>query len=251
MMRSIITTQWYRECLDQRSLLFYSIWREALRQFAPHTPILLVHNGGPSNPPYTDVEVVRGVNLVEHERGGFGHSYNCWRSMCYGWEIAQSRGYDCAIYISQNLIVGAPFVEQCAVALRDADVLYNRGSLGHNLAFTEYMAVNPQRTGRLTEMKYQREMILLEGMVPAWCFELKLREGGFPVLWRRRDAEYRSSDTCLYFSSRPELAAEVTGCRHQAPTPQIPYLPLSDALRFAAEHGIRTSGKTPEDSLSR
>lgn len=211
---SIIVTQWFRETLDEDARLFYKIWREALRKFCGEIPILLIHNGGPTDPPYDDVEIVPAVGMVPHERDAFGHWHNCWRSMCYGWELSAKRGKSAAIFISQNLIVGTSFVRECEDALLDADVLINLGCLAPELAFTEYMAVNPVSCGELLKKEYTQEMPLLEGMVPVWIHELRLREKSFPKLWRLRDSPLNSNDTYLH------------------------HLPVSDAVTFAAVKGI-------------
>jgi hypothetical protein len=210
-----IVTQWYREELNDESRRFYALWRQALRRFAPDVPILLIDNGGPTRPPYADVEVVPAVDMLPHERGRFSHYYNCWRSMSYAWELSRLRGIRCSIFISQNLIPGIPFTKECAEALSSADILFNTGCLGPGLAYTEYVAVNPQTTEALTRIRYAEGMALLEGMLPIWSFQLKLREAPFPGFHRLRDAPFDPQDTFAH------------------------HLPFADVLTFAHLRGIR------------
>ena len=212
-----VVTQWYRETLDNDALTFYSIWRNALRKFAPDVPIMMIHNGGPTEPPFSDIEIVPAIGMAPHERGAFGHYHNCWKSMTYAWELSRLRGISCSVFIGQNLIVGVPFVEDCARALLNADILFNTGCLGPGLAFTEYIAVNPMRTEALSKEIYRKDMVLLEAMLPIWSNRHRLREAPFPNLWRPRDVDFDPVHTFAY------------------------HLGLKDVLKFAAQREIPIS----------
>lgn len=206
-MRTVILSQWYRE--EGYPLWTYRIWREALRKFAPGVPIVIVHNGGPTDPPYGDVEVVPAVEMEPHGRGTPQHYRNCWRSMAHGWSRLADAGITCAPFIGQNLVVGAQFAEECERLLADNDVLYNTGCLNPGWAFTEYMAVNPMACRSVFDRRLDHGH--LEGRVVEWFSGL--RRAPFPGLWKHRDAPLLDTDTAFFHGSHEELRrfAELRG----------------------------------------
>jgi hypothetical protein len=207
-----ILSQWYRE--DFKGWRRYGYWRSALRKYAPDVPILLIDNGGPTRPPYHDVEVIPAVEMVEHGRGTPGHYANCWRSMAYGMEVLAGRGVEHVIFIGQNLIVGTEFVEACVKNLVDAPILANPGCLDSSKAFyTEYLAARPAECRELWDVRLPLATgIILEVVLPYWCRAVELPIGPFPRLRRARTGPVRPTDTFLFHNSLTEIE-EFCGAR--------------------------------------
>lgn len=203
-LNTFILSQWYREEGVEGDDWFYPLWRRALHKYAPNVPVLIVHNGGPTMPPYEDVEVIDAIDMLPHGRGTKNHYYNCWRSQTYGFEFLRKRGVENVIFIGQNLIVGTEFVEECIESLKTADILYNTGCMVPQGAFTEYMAVKPERCRNLSAFQLSREVFqMLELVLPWWCQELNLRVAPFPKLHKLRDQPIGPNDT-FCFHSKPE-----------------------------------------------
>jgi len=202
-----IVSQWYRE-EETFDLRLCQLWRAGLRRYAPDIPILVVHNGGATDPPYDDVTIIPAVDMKEHGRGSPGHYYNCWRSMCHGFETLRLWGVRTGLFIGQNLVVGAHFAEECDTALEGHDVLLNLGCLAPGLAFTEYLAARPEEARSLWQKRLPDDhFMMLEGQILTWTADLKLRVGPFPGLWKPRDEPLTETDT-FCFHSQPEEREE-------------------------------------------
>lgn len=197
-MKTWILSQWYRE-EDRFEAWYYELWRRALARYAPGVPILMVHNGGPTDPPYDDVEVVPAVEMVPHERHEFGHYFNCWRSMAHGYELLAERGAELGIFIGQNLIVGAEFARECEEAVEGAELLLNVGCLFDHWAYTEYMAARPAACAELWKKRLVDDgQMAVEGAILDWSRELGLRHAPFPVLRKPRDQPLGPDDTFCF-----------------------------------------------------
>lgn len=201
-----ILSQWYRESLSEEDKWFYGKWRAALHKYCPDTPVLIMHNGGPTDPPYTDVEVQYAQNMHEHGRGDWGHWVNSWRSPGQGMKILRDRGAECVVFIGQNVIVGTEFVEDCRELLKTNDLLFNLGCRGAYNAFVEYYAANPQTALRFFEREYRQSDGLLEVCWPWWAFDSRLRCSRFPNLHKMRDWPMQPEDTLAYHVPADQVA---------------------------------------------
>lgn len=212
---TLILSQWYAERGD-RSLTkmlpdwYYKAWREALRKYFPGWPILIIHNGGPTDPPYgPGVTIEPAVEMMPHGRGTHGHFANCWRSMAHGIERAMELyGKDVQIFfVGQNLIVGSEDVRKdLANALEYTPVAMNLGCIRPSWAFTEYLGVcaGDVVAAGLTSKRLESSL-LLEQAVPEWCGELGLSWTPIPSMKNERDRPFRSWFTYL-FHNDPKTA---------------------------------------------
>lgn len=193
-----ILSQWYREEINEDDKWFYAKWRAALHKYCPGVPVLIMHNGGPTDPPYTDVEIVHADNMHPHGRGEWGHWINSWRSPCQGMKILKERGAECVVFIGQNLIVGTEFIDECRERLRDVELLFNYGCMGPYNAFVEYYAANPQTGIRFFEHEYQQHESLIEVAWPLWVQGMAMKHARFPGLHKMRDWPMQPGDTFTY-----------------------------------------------------
>lgn len=201
-----ILSQWFREEINEADAWYYDKWRAALHKYAPGVPVLVMHNGGPTDPPYTDVVIRHATDMAPHGRGQHGHWVNSWKSPCQGMQWLYEQGAECVVFIGQNLVVGTEFVTECEEGLKEADVLFNLGCLGPFNAFVEYYAANPQTTAK-SLFSHEYTNGVLECAFPHWVREAGARPGPFPKLWKMRDWGLQPEDTFLYHSTAEECHA--------------------------------------------
>ena len=195
-MKTAILSQWYRE--SERPW-FDKLWERAMRRFTMGVPVLMIHNGGPTNPPFKHIEIVPAVEMLPHGRHTPGHYRNCWRSMAYGFELLKEKGFDFAIFIGQNLIPGCRFVEDCEKAIVGHDMLLNFGCLKPEWAYTEYMAANLNTCHEVWKKRPEGTgHYFLEEKIVDWANEERLTSNRFPNLRHHRDGPLLDSDTYVH-----------------------------------------------------
>lgn len=181
----------------------YRKWARSLELYAPGAPVLVVKNGTEVYPEWYPYETVENPRVMTHARGSFNHHWNWWTAVTHGMKLLAERGTPKAVFLSQNMLVGSPFLDEVSKALDSSPFLANLMP-GGGAMYTEYFAARPQDCMELWDMDLRRGPIP-EYMVLGAVSRMGLGPSPFPVLKKHRDAPLQVEDTFAFHSSEAEF----------------------------------------------